>query len=734
MTVRTVITNVLELRHKKVLMLEKVYNGLDELAMQLDSMQQMQTELQADDDPPDFVRITSKIIEQLRPLPENIQELNVSIANLTKRFSKETINIGVAGKARQGKSTLLQQISGLSNQEIPTSDELPCTGAKSKIYHSEESSYAKIEFYTREEFLKEIIHAYYDKLNLAKPFSLKRFADPLPELDDSLSKDRNLDKAVFEKLKLIHDAFPSFTDSLSKSPKVLELNEIIDYVTQSSGRTRYLAVKTANIYTKFPNHDVTGLCLVDLPGLEAAQGHEKKLVGSLEHEVDAVIFVKSPDVLGTDWEQADYSVFDLVDNAVREVDLANRLFIVLNEKNDGSNKKQVALLTANPPETYSKPSILNANCSDSEDVEEKVFSVVLRHIEKKLESTDQQYVNTLTQKINTIINTVTQACKPALSSFTTSNATLTRERKYRLLADRFIKELITGLEKLVLDVQQELNISTEFQQKIEEICEAARQSAPIPSKEELADQYLEYSGWKGVVGEELNYLRAYLTEFLATELDEYLQKKIDETLKQVLDRVFPKPLKKMLSQNLEPTNEPRVLIIAFQKLLDQAEHPNIYKTFDYIRKFNFSYHSHFHYRVREEMGLLSTYSSEAVDDIVPNDATRENFIEKSEEIARGLDSHYQQTIYQLRTKFSENLQSDPANAISALVEEMKDRLVRAKGIKEEWKSFLDPIREQLWADNLRQFNKEIALRQEWGKALNEALKCAQQIQQEFPSY
>ncbi|MCK5717936.1 MAG: dynamin family protein [Thiomargarita sp.] len=734
MTVRTVITNVLELRHKKVLMLEKVYNGLDELAMQLDSMQQMQTELQADDDPPDFVRITSKIIEQLRPLPENIQELNVSIANLTKRFSKETINIGVAGKARQGKSTLLQQISGLSNQEIPTSDELPCTGAKSKIYHSEESSYAKIEFYTREEFLKEIIHAYYDKLNLAKPFSLKRFSDPLPELDDSLSKDRNLDKAVFEKLKLIHDAFPSFTDSLSKSPKVLELNEIIDYVTQSSGRTRYLAVKTANIYTKFPNHDVTGLCLVDLPGLEAAQGHEKKLVGSLEHEVDAVIFVKSPDVLGTDWEQADYSVFDLVDNAVREVDLANRLFIVLNEKNDGSNKKQVALLTANPPETYSKPSILNANCSDSEDVEEKVFSVVLRHIEKKLESTDQQYVNTLTQKINTIINTVTQACKPALSSFTTSNATLTRERKYRLLADRFIKELITGLEKLVLDVQQELNISTEFQQKIEEICEAARQSAPIPSKEELADQYLEYSGWKGVVGEELNYLRAYLTEFLATELDEYLQKKIDETLKQVLDRVFPKPLKKMLSQNLEPTNEPRVLIIAFQKLLDQAEHPNIYKTFDYIRKFNFSYHSHFHYRVREEMGLLSTYSSEAVDDIVPNDATRENFIEKSEEIARGLDSHYQQTIYQLRTKFSENLQSDPANAISALVEEMKDRLVRAKGIKEEWKSFLDPIREQLWADNLRQFNKEIALRQEWGKALNEALKCAQQIQQEFPSY
>ena len=52
------------------------------------------------------------------------------------------------------------------------------------------------------------------------------------------------------------------------------------------------------------------------------------------------------------------------------------------------------------------------------------------------------------------------------------------------------------------------------------------------------------------------------------------------------------------------------------------------------------------------------------------------FMEKAEEIARGLDSHYQQTIYQLRKKFSEKMQADPANAILALVEEIKDRLNR----------------------------------------------------------
>ncbi|RKZ41700.1 MAG: hypothetical protein DRQ49_04260 [Gammaproteobacteria bacterium] len=733
MTVRNVITDVLDKRHKQVLMLEKVHNGLAELEMQMDSLQQMAEEVlaEADEIPQDIASLTSKIATYIGGPQEEMAHLNASIISLTKRFSKETINIGVAGKARQGKSTLLQKISGLSNKEIPTSDELPCTGTKSKIYHSEDDAYAKIEFYSKEEFLKEILHPYFDKLKISKPFSLKRFGEPLSELNNNLSKDRNLDKAIYEKLAFIHSAFSSYAELLSKPPKTLELEEILNYVTQGKGRTRYLAVKSADIYTKFPNHDVTGLCLVDLPGLEAAQGHEMKLVSSLEHEVDAVIFVKSPDVLGTDWEQADYNVFDLVDNAVREVELANRLFIVLNEKNDGSNKKQVQLLKEQPPETYSKPRILTADCSDAQAVEEKVFSVVLQHIEKKLESTDQQYIKALADKMENILKRLTQAFTPALASFSTTNADLTRERKYRALSEQFIKDLTKGLEKLVLDVQQELNISEEFKEKVEEICEAAKQNAPIPGKDELAEQYLEYSGWKGVVGEELNYLRAYLTEFLATQLDEYLQTKINNTLRQVLKRIFPKVLQKILPQNQDSQAEPRTLILEFQDLLDRAEHSNIYNTFSYIRKFNFSYHSHFHYRVREEMGLLSTYSSESVDDIVPNDATRANFLEKAEEISRGLDSHYQQTIYQLRKKFSEKMQTDPANAILALVEEAKDRLVRAKGIKDEWKSFLDPIREQLWADELSRFNKEIALRKQWRNALDDALKCAQQIQVAF---
>ena len=106
MTVRSVIAEVLDQRHQKVLMLEKVHTGLAELEMQLESLSQMAEEVreEASEIPKNIVTLTSKIAMPLAGIREEVTELNAAIVSLTKRFSKETINIGVAGKARQGKS------------------------------------------------------------------------------------------------------------------------------------------------------------------------------------------------------------------------------------------------------------------------------------------------------------------------------------------------------------------------------------------------------------------------------------------------------------------------------------------------------------------------------------------------------------------------------------------------------------------------------------------------------
>ncbi|TAF21465.1 MAG: hypothetical protein EAZ76_00440, partial [Nostocales cyanobacterium] len=61
----------------------------------------------------DFSEILKRIDEELKVLDK-----------LRLRFARKTLNIGVVGLARQGKSTLLQILSGLTDAEIPSSDRM----------------------------------------------------------------------------------------------------------------------------------------------------------------------------------------------------------------------------------------------------------------------------------------------------------------------------------------------------------------------------------------------------------------------------------------------------------------------------------------------------------------------------------------------------------------------------------------------------------------------------------
>jgi ATPase subunit of ABC transporter with duplicated ATPase domains len=68
------------------------------------------------------------------PEAQNLQQLNfpqlqtqiqfqlARLDLLKNRFNRDTINIGVIGRAGQGKNLLLQSLTGLSSNEIPTGD------------------------------------------------------------------------------------------------------------------------------------------------------------------------------------------------------------------------------------------------------------------------------------------------------------------------------------------------------------------------------------------------------------------------------------------------------------------------------------------------------------------------------------------------------------------------------------------------------------------------------------
>ncbi|MEQ8961380.1 MAG: hypothetical protein RLP02_26225, partial [Coleofasciculus sp. C2-GNP5-27] len=117
---------------------------------------------------------------------------------LRDRFSRPTLNIGVVGLMGQGKSTFLQSISGLSDDEIPALRGGACTAVRSTIYHQPGEPYAEVTVHSEPTFLQEVIQPYYQELDLGNPpQTIDEFAGTLPEFSGTDATK----KSMYEHLK-----------------------------------------------------------------------------------------------------------------------------------------------------------------------------------------------------------------------------------------------------------------------------------------------------------------------------------------------------------------------------------------------------------------------------------------------------------------------------------------------------------------------------------------------------
>lgn len=206
------------------------------------------------------------------PLINQINSELVSLARLKYRFSRSTLNIGVVGRARQGKSRLLQSLTGLSKAEIPDGDGQHCTGVRSNIYHvTGIETYAEVHFHSEQTFLEEVITPYYQQLNLGSvPHSLELFANTsLPEIDKTSVA---LDKAKYEHLSKYHQYIDKYRHFFQQTTVRIEKERIREYVAQDTLEGKrdyyaYLAVQKVDIFCNFPDNDIGKISLVDMPGL-----------------------------------------------------------------------------------------------------------------------------------------------------------------------------------------------------------------------------------------------------------------------------------------------------------------------------------------------------------------------------------------------------------------------------------------------------------------------------------
>lgn len=148
------------------------------------------------------------------------------------RLLRETINIGVSGQARVGKSTLLQTIAGLTDEQVPTGSGIPVTAVRSRLRHSTTHSRAILTLHTFETFREQILEPYHKELKLSScPITLADFQSfnySQPNILGDNSPHSSI--VLLERLRKMQKALPSYSNYLTGETKEVSLQGLRSWV------------------------------------------------------------------------------------------------------------------------------------------------------------------------------------------------------------------------------------------------------------------------------------------------------------------------------------------------------------------------------------------------------------------------------------------------------------------------------------------------------------------------
>ncbi len=253
-------------------------------------------------------------------LDEGIKKCEVALL----RLNRESINIAVAGKARQGKSQLLQMMTGLDDNQIPTGDGGFCTAARNVVVNGREEK-AIVFYLTENELLEKKVWQVYKELNLSPmPISIDAFIDNnLPEISPTncaSSTYNNWEKVVQLQKDLRADS--NLRSKLSIQKESVSLENVRKALVKDNGETWYQVVDHVEITTPFEVNLPQGMQVIDLPGLEdPTPGIKETMLKSVSGDADIVLLLRKPNPTGDDWTDKDLEVMDDLKKVYADVNI-----------------------------------------------------------------------------------------------------------------------------------------------------------------------------------------------------------------------------------------------------------------------------------------------------------------------------------------------------------------------------------------------------------------------------
>lgn len=640
-----------------------------------------------------------------------------ALEKLSARFARDTINIGVVGRAGQGKSRLLQSISGLPDAVIPSGERGMCTGVRSTVLHNPDiEPYAEVSFHTDKTFLDEVIAPYYRELRLGVPPSSidELAASPLPPLPEELAGQAAY-AARYEHLERYKQNLPKYSGLLrAESPRRITPDQIREYVAQDTidGERvyfNYLAVREVRIVTAFPHADVGAVALVDMPGLgDTGIGNEARMLSALGQDVDIVLFVKMPASLRAYWADVDVSLYDSAQRAITELPLDQWAFMVLNrttaDSKNGDNSENCRLLAKSIGENHIHTAdCLISDCSDTRDVERSVLSPVLSYLTDAITALDARYASYCQDRIVRIQADVNAELERARHALGRAPSFSGEFPLFERLFDNVWDDLTTGLEGLLREVRSLQDAPNSLiKEHVEATIQTCEADPGIPPIDQIEIRRNRVGSYQTACNEYLHEIRTHLTrQFLP--LDDSLRNSLENVKQWVADVLIQRGRLGALTY-AQGSSFLRVLA---DTVPDELE--GLKLGFQILATFELSYRGFIQHRMRRHLDRLTPDTTPLKLSNTPS----------AQEVQFVLRTMFEETLYSLGTAFDDWI-SEPNQVAFAIVEEFVDRVLRAEDVHAEWRFFYYSVRSQIWPSEFQELGEHSQLRRQWETAVERA--------------
>lgn len=643
-----------------------------------------------------------------------VAEVLAALAAVRARVSRQTLNIGVSGRARNGKSTLLQSMTGLTDEQIPAGSGLPVTAVRSRISHSPAQREAVLTMHSESSFCEEVLSGYHEELKLpSPPRTIQEFAGQrYPATSAELGVDpdsRPKAGPMLVRLREMQESVESFRGWLTGDTHRVDLEDLRGWVAypppgDSRPDRRYLAVRDARILCRFPVDEVNDLELRDMPGLgELTAGAEQHHLSGLKNDVDFVLIVKRPSETNAAWFAEDAAGLGLIIRAAGAVTVQDFVAILVNEGGCPPGNVE-ALLTdiskrVNEGGGGSAYRTIVADAADPGAVREKVLVPVLGHLAEALPRMDGMAIDhavELSSALRGQLLAEAKALQGALRSVMTPNAVeelLQRAKQLRAELAVAIQAWVAQLRVRAAENYED----DEFFRRVESLQNSVREWAVEGFHDGVdgwrtraLNQMLVDDASLAFATRELNDIRNEVARRLST-IDELLNERRDEFWAGLVAALGPRLAP--VAEGTPPGDALRDLAVRLQEAPEPC--PELAGSLEFVLDLRLDYRT----RVLPRMRTVLNGLRPEPDGQDPVQMTALLTVPRTPDGAGELFTRLSHLVRQAAHEAGGILAEEPAIAAQVLLayaEQFEDAFIRSAGSEAEFRRMAEAFRDELW--------------------------------------